>query len=1075
MAAPPAAWSATSSTTASLTFNRSDDVTYGGTISGTGTLTKQGIGTLTLTGDNSYAGTTTISAGTLAVDGSLAGAVNVQAGAALAGDGAIAGTATVASGARLAPGHGGPGSLSIGQLILGAGSTSQFELNTPGVVNGPGGNDLVQVTGDLSLNGTLSVGGAPAAGYYRLFDYGGSLGGAFSSVTGTGAFTPTVLTNIGGQVNLSLLGPGQQMQFWDGGDQTGNGVVDGGSGTWSAAATNWTGMPGQAGINDQWRGSVGVFAGAAGGAVTVQGNQTFDTLQFSTDGYRLSGGGLAIGPASGTLTVDGGVAATLATPIGGAGKSLLKTGGGTLVLAGANTYTGGTTINAGTLQIGDGGTSGSLMGDIVDNAALVFNRSDAALYGGTISGTGALTQAGSGTLTLTGANSHTGGTTISAGTLQVGNGGTAGSLTGDIVDNAALVFDRSDDVTYGGLVSGSGTLAKQGAGTLTLTSDHAYAGTTTISAGTLQLGNGGTTGSVAGDIVDNGALAFNRSDDVTYGGTIGGSGTIAKRGVGTLTLTGASPFSGAIAVEAGTLLATGSIGGASVDVGAGARLGGTGTVGTTSVGAGATLAPGLGGIGTLTVDGDLFFAPGSVYEADVRPAPTADLVHATGTAALSGGTVQLRTAQGLYLPGSRWTLLSADGGRSGSFDGVVQDMPFVDFALSYGAGSVYLDVLRNDVNFCAVARTVNECAAAEGIESTGAGNGFYDAVAALSDPATIRGAFDLASGEAYASVQTVVQNNSLLLQQAIGDRLRTVSEGAAASAFPMLAYGPGDGEPVPAAGGADRAAWGTVFGVRSDINSDQNAAAIDQSTAGFLLGLDVPVGEAWRLGAFAGFDRTTFDIDDRGSSGDIRSVHAGLYGAGRWDRFGVQAGAAYSRHAIDVDRSVAFPGFADTVTGAQDADTFQLFGEANYRLEAGGATLEPFAGLGWVDTNTHAFSEEGGAAALTGAASTFDTLASTLGLRASTELKAGGFKATIDGMAGWQHAFGDLTPTAEVALTGGDPFVVFGAPIAEDALVVAAGIGVDVSDHAQLGLRFAGRYGDDDSQSSLSALLKAQF
>lgn len=55
-------------------------------------------------------------------------------------------------------------------------------------------------------------------------------------------------------------------------------------------------------------------------------------------------------------------------------------------------------------------------------------------------------------------------------------------------------------------------------------------------------------------------------------------------------------------------------------------------------------------------------------------------------------------------------------------------------------------------------------------------------------------------------------------------------------------------------------------------------------------------------------------------------------------------------------------------------------------------------------------------------------------------------------MAGWQHAFGDLTPTAEVALTGGDPFVVFGAPIAEDALVVAAGIGVDVSDHAQLGL-----------------------
>ena len=170
---------------AALTFNRSDALTYGGSISGTGTLTKQGAGTLTLTGANTYSGATTISAGTLAVDGSVAGAVTVQAGATLAGNGSIGGTATVASGALLAPGHGGPGSLGIGRLVLAAGSTSQFELNTPGVVNGPGGNDLVEVSGNLSLNGTLTVGGAPAAGYYRLFDYGGALGGAFSSVTGT--------------------------------------------------------------------------------------------------------------------------------------------------------------------------------------------------------------------------------------------------------------------------------------------------------------------------------------------------------------------------------------------------------------------------------------------------------------------------------------------------------------------------------------------------------------------------------------------------------------------------------------------------------------------------------------------------------------------------------------------------------------------------------------------------------------------------------------------------------------------------------------------------------------------------
>ena len=74
------------------------------------------------------------------------------------------------------------------------------------------------------------------------------------------------------------------------------------------------------------------------------------------------------------------------------------------MLTGANTYTGGTTINAGTLQIGDGGTGGSIVGDVVNNARLAFNRSDAYAFGGAISGTGSLQQSGTGTTVLTGAN-----------------------------------------------------------------------------------------------------------------------------------------------------------------------------------------------------------------------------------------------------------------------------------------------------------------------------------------------------------------------------------------------------------------------------------------------------------------------------------------------------------------------------------------------------------------------------------------------------------------------------------------------------------------------------------------------
>ena len=152
-------------------------------------------------------------------------------------------------------------------------------------------------------------------------------------------------------------------------------------------------------------------------------------------------------------------------------------------------------------------------------ARSIFNRSNALTYAGVVSGTGSLTQAGAGTLTLTGANTYTGGTTISAGTLQIGSGGTTGSLVGDIVDNGALIFNRSNALTYAGTISGTGTVTKLGSSArLTLTGDNTYTGSTTISAGRCMVGNGGTTGSLVGNIVDNAALIFNRSDALTYGG-----------------------------------------------------------------------------------------------------------------------------------------------------------------------------------------------------------------------------------------------------------------------------------------------------------------------------------------------------------------------------------------------------------------------------------------------------------------------------------------------------------------------------------------------------------------------------
>src|SRR5262249_15477707 len=121
-----------------------------------------------------------------------------------------------------------------------------------------------------------------------------------------------------------------------------------------------------------------------------------------------------------------------------------------------------------------------------------------------------LTKAGTGTFTLTGDNTYTAGTTISAGTLQLGSGGTAGSVTGNIVNNAALTFHRSDTLTYAGVISGTGSVTKSGAGTLTLTGTNTYQGATTISGGTLAVSSDANLGAATGilNVRGGGTLQF---------------------------------------------------------------------------------------------------------------------------------------------------------------------------------------------------------------------------------------------------------------------------------------------------------------------------------------------------------------------------------------------------------------------------------------------------------------------------------------------------------------------------------------------------------------------------------------
>jgi autotransporter-associated beta strand protein len=262
---------------------------------------------------------------------------------------------------------------------------------------------------------------------------------------------------------------------------------------------------------------------------------------------------------------------------GGVGASLIKAGTGTLILTGNNTYTGGTTISQGTLQLGNGGTTGSILGNVSDNAIFAIDRSDTFTFSGNISGTGSFQRIGPGTTILSGNNTYLGTTTVMSGTLQLGNGGASGSIVGNVIDNGIFAINRSDAFTFGGVISGTGSFQQLGTGTTILTAVNSYSGGTTISAGVLNVSADHNLGAASGGLTLNGGTlqfgsTFNLANTRTItlnggGGTfdtdgfnttisqrITGVGGLIKTGPGILTLSGSDSYSGGTVINAGILL-----------------------------------------------------------------------------------------------------------------------------------------------------------------------------------------------------------------------------------------------------------------------------------------------------------------------------------------------------------------------------------------------------------------------------------------------------------------------------------------------------------------------------------------
>ncbi|WP_425961101.1 autotransporter outer membrane beta-barrel domain-containing protein [Rhizobium nepotum] len=631
-----------------------------------------------------------------------------------------------------------------------------------------------------------------------------------------------------------------------------------------------------------------------------------------------------------------------------------------------------------------------------------------------------------------------------------------------------------DSLGLGGLPSPTGgSLEKVGTGTLTLTGNNTYTGGTVISDGTLQVGDGGTSGSIVGDVQNDGTLTFNRSNDVALGGVISGAGAIRQIGAGRTELTGdSSAFAGSTAIEAGTLAVNGLLGG-TLDVGSGGRLQGTGTVGTTTVSG--TIAPG-NSIGTLTVNGDITFEAGSVYDVEVDAAGQTDLIHALGTATINGGTVNVAAGTGTYGTSTRYTILTADAGRSGTFAGATTDLAFLDPLLGYDAQNAYLNFVRNGTSFGSIGQTSNEAEVGRGVESTGEGNTLYDATL-NSTVDQARSTFGVLSGEIHASVVSGLLDDSRFVRDAINNRLRAAFETPQITSVPVLGFVEEKNsrtidQPEPA---AYNGIWASSYGSWGSIDGDGNAARMKRSTGGFIAGVDGLVTDDWRLGVLAGYSHSSFKVDGRSSSASVDSYHLGVYGGTQWGQLSFRSGLAYSWNEIDSDRHIVSDAFGGTVNGDYRAGTTQVFGELAYAMKAGDLAFEPFANLAYVNVHTSGFTEQGGAAALSIDGQSNDLTFSTFGMRASTDFLISDVKASARGMIGWRHAYGDVTPGLSQAFAGGDVFSIAGVPVARDAAVLEAGLDFAVTPSATVGVSYQGQLAADARDHSVKAQLNVRF
>lgn len=815
-----------------------------------------------------------------------------------------------------------------------------------------------------------------------------------------------------------------------------------------------------------------VFGGqitGSGGVSVVLGSLTLSAAQGFTGGVDIQGGRVTItdpgalgadggsfsGATAGELRVDAN--GSLATPVtwnAGANGTLAAAAGRTVTLTGQFNADASSQV-----RLGSASDTGTLvMASGVYGFAPVFSL---AIEGGTVRDGGAFSDATARAATTTVAA----GATLDfndrafGGVTQIGNLRGAGTINTGSLGATVLRIGQGD---FAGGIQGAGALriADVGTntnGTLVLTGTNTYAGGTIIDAGhRLQIGNGGTGGSIgAGAVQNDGTLVANRSDTLVLPNVIGGNGGVTQVGSGTLVLSATNSYTGPTLVNAGTLLVNGSIASSSgVTIGSGAALGGGGALPAVTVASGGSLAPG-NSVGTVTINGNFTLSPGGTLVMEVAGA-AADRIIVTGNATL-GGALRLVPLGGGYSFNTAYTLLTAASvtgalsgvSTTGSFGaGVTADISQTGTALLLTLSPAALVSTPGLGPFAAHNLRVT-AAALDGAQASGRDMSAFFNV--YNQPAgTIGTAVNQLSGEVATAGAEIGFSGA---DRFLAIMLDPFGYGRDSQLGSRLRGGVADGGAL--------SVWGSATAASRRMAGDAGDGSATRETrlAGFALGIDRRMGKQALVGAAlsVGEGRAGLSGGLGIARGDL--VQAGLHGAFRLGSVTLAAAGSAGWLDLETERTLDFLG-PTRLRSDSTAMVWSMRAEAVQDGAAIGAfRLQPLAALQWQRVDAEGYRERNAAGGATGyasqaAAADATTFRGEIGGQVQGRAMLGERPVAAFARLSWAHYLErDVARDVGIAALPDQRFTVRGARRDRDAILATAGIEASIAPGLTLGAR----------------------